>query len=119
MDSSFLYFTTSRNHDGTAITGHLLTLGFISYVVKPHMQKIYGRDLRQEAGLTKFIKKSLPPPAKELQQSVDRVLDETRHFVDDFVEADRSKLVAGSSSMAKDTTALFKKYHRGGQLNAS
>ncbi|KAB5576531.1 phosphatidylethanolamine N-methyltransferase [Coniochaeta sp. 2T2.1] len=93
-----------------AITGHLLTLAFISYVEKPHMQKIYGRNLRQEAGLTKFIKKSLPPPAKKWQQSVDRVLDETRHFVDDFVEAARSKLAAGSSTIVKDTTALFNKY---------
>lgn len=93
-----------------AIVGHLLTLGFIAYVEKPHMQKIYGRNMRQEAGLTKFLKKSLPPPAKKFQESVDRVLDETRHFVDEFLDAARSKLAAGSSTIVKDTTALFNNY---------
>lgn len=102
--------TWSRSIFILAIIGHLLTLCFISYVEKPHMQKIYGRNVREEAGLTKFIKKSLPPPAKKWQQSVDRVLDETRHFVDDFLDAARSKLAAGSSTIVKDTTALFNNY---------
>jgi phosphatidylethanolamine N-methyltransferase len=102
--------TWSRSIFLLAIIGHLLTLGFISYVEKPHMQKIYGRNLRQEAGLSKFIKKSLPPPAKKWQQSVDKVLDETKHFVDDLVESARSKFAQGSSSIVRDTTALFNTY---------
>ncbi|KAL2127682.1 hypothetical protein VTI74DRAFT_10320 [Chaetomium olivicolor] len=93
-----------------ALIGHILTLGFISYVEKPHMQKIYGENLRKEAGLTKFIKRSLPQPVKGLQMSVDKVLDDTKHFVDDFVDAARSKLAAGSSTIVRDTTALFNKY---------
>ena len=93
-----------------ALIGHILTLGFISFVEKPHMQKIYGENLRKEAGLTKFIKRSLPQPVKGLQMSVDKVLDETKHFVDDFVEAARSKLAAGSSTIVRDSTALFNKY---------
>ncbi|CAI4216882.1 unnamed protein product [Parascedosporium putredinis] len=44
-----------------ALMNQILTWGFISFVEKPHMQKIYGRNVRNEAGLTKFIKKSLPP----------------------------------------------------------
>jgi phosphatidylethanolamine N-methyltransferase len=74
------------------------------------MQKIYGENLRKEAGLTKFIKRSLPQPVKGLQMSVDKVLDDTKHFVDDFVDAARTKLTAGSSTFVKDTTALFNKY---------
>ena len=74
------------------------------------MQKVYGRNIRDEAGLTKFIKRSLPPPVKEWQMSVDKVLDETKHFVDEFVEIARSRLAAGSLSIAKDTSALFNKY---------
>ncbi|KAM7204447.1 phosphatidylethanolamine N-methyltransferase [Naviculisporaceae sp. PSN 640] len=93
-----------------AIAGHILTLGFISYVEKPHMQKVYGRNLRGEAGLTKFIKRQLPPPVKEWQTHVDKVLDETKHFVDEFVEIARSRLAAGSSTIARDTSALFNKY---------
>ncbi|KAK0718343.1 phospholipid methyltransferase-domain-containing protein [Lasiosphaeria miniovina] len=102
--------TWSRSIFLMAIVGHILTLGFISYVEKPHMQKVYGRNLRDEAGLTKFIKRSLPPQVKELQMSVDKVLDETRHFVDDFVEAARARLASGSSTIARDTSALFNKY---------
>ena len=93
-----------------AIAGHILTLGFISYVEKPHMQKVYGRNIRDEAGLTKFIKRSLPPPVKEWQLSVDKVLDETKNFVDEFVEVARSRLAAGSSTIARDTSALFNMY---------
>jgi phosphatidylethanolamine N-methyltransferase len=93
-----------------ALIGHILTLGFISYVEKPHMQKIYGENLRKEAGLTKFIRRSLPEPVKGLQMSVDKVLDDTKHFVDDFVEVARSRLAAGSSTIVRDTTALFNKY---------
>jgi phosphatidylethanolamine N-methyltransferase len=88
-----------------------LTVGFIALVEKPHMQKVYGkRNMREEAGLTKFIKRSLPPPVKEWQQSVDKVLDETKHFVDDVVEAARPKFATGVSSIVRDTTALFNKY---------
>ncbi|KAK3944846.1 phosphatidylethanolamine N-methyltransferase [Diplogelasinospora grovesii] len=102
--------TWSRTIFVMALVSHLLTLGFISYVEKPHMQKVYGRNLRQEAGLTKFIKRSLPPPVKEWQMSVDKVLDETKQFVDEFFEVARSKLATGSQTFVKDTTALFNKY---------
>jgi len=102
--------TWSRAIFMLALIGHILTLAFIDYVEKPHMQKIYGEKLRKEAGLTKFIKRSLPQPVKELGQSVDKVLDETKHFVDEFVEVARSKLAAGSSTIVRDTTALFNKY---------
>ncbi len=102
--------TWSRSIFLMALVGHILTLAFISYVEKPHMQKIYGRNLRDEAGLTKFIKRSLPPPVKEWQMSVDKVLDETKHFVDEFVDVARSKLAAGSSTIVRDTTGLFNKY---------
>ncbi|KAK0714958.1 phospholipid methyltransferase-domain-containing protein [Lasiosphaeris hirsuta] len=102
--------TWSRAIFVMALVSHILTLGFISYVEKPHMQKVYGQNLREEAGLTKFIKRSLPPPVKEWQQSVDKVLDEGRHFVDDFVQTARSRLAAGGSTIVRDTSALFNKY---------
>ncbi|OAA56626.1 phosphatidylethanolamine methyltransferase [Niveomyces insectorum RCEF 264] len=102
--------TWSRSIFVLTLLSQMLTLGFLTYVEKPHMQKIYGRKLRAEAGLTKFIRKSLPPPVKEWQESVDRVLDETRHFVEEFVDAARPKLAAGVSTIVRDTTALFNKY---------
>ncbi|KAI0850514.1 phosphatidylethanolamine N-methyltransferase [Daldinia vernicosa] len=102
--------TWSRSILALALISHLLTLAFIHFVEKPHMQKIYGRELRREAGLTKFIKRSLPPPVVEWQSSVNKVMDETSHFVEDFLDTARPKLASGVSTIVRDTTALFNKY---------
>ncbi|KAK3991412.1 phosphatidylethanolamine N-methyltransferase [Cladorrhinum sp. PSN332] len=102
--------TWSKAIFAMALVSHLLTLGFISFVERPHMQKIYGENIRKEAGLTKFINRALPSPVRGWSKGVDKVLDETKDFVGDFVEAARSKLAAGSSTIAKDTSALFNKY---------
>ncbi|CCU80556.1 CHO2/Phosphatidylethanolamine methyltransferase (PEMT) [Blumeria hordei DH14] len=93
-----------------AFISHTLTLGFIQLVEKPHMQKLYGRNLRAEAGLTKGIKRSLPPPLQRFQGSVDRVLEDTSHFVREFVDAARPKLAAGVSTFVRDTSSLFSQY---------
>ncbi|KAJ4390777.1 deoxyhypusine hydroxylase [Gnomoniopsis smithogilvyi] len=94
-----------------ALLSQILTLGFIEFVERPHMQKIYGsRNLREESGLTKFIKKSLPPPVAGWSSSVDKVLDETRHFVDEVLETAGPMLASGMSSFVRDTTALFNTY---------
>ncbi|KAI1105167.1 phosphatidylethanolamine N-methyltransferase [Jackrogersella minutella] len=102
--------TWSRSIFALALVSHLLTLGFLQFVEKPHMQKIYGQSLRHEAGLTKFIKRSLPPPVAEWQSSVNKVMDDTSNFVEDFLDAARPKLAAGVSTIVRDTTALFNKY---------
>ncbi|KAH8596044.1 phospholipid methyltransferase-domain-containing protein [Bisporella sp. PMI_857] len=102
--------TGSRAIFFLALLTHMLTLGFIQMVEKPHMQKLYGRNLRPEAGLTKNIRKSLPPPLKKWQGSVDKVLGETTHFVEEFLDAARPKLAAGVQTIVRDTTALFSQY---------
>lgn len=105
--------TGSRAIFFLALSSHMLTLGFIQFVEKPHMQKLYGRNLRKEAGLTKSLKplgRSLPPPLKSLHGSVGQVLGDTSNFVEEFLEAARPKLAAGVSSFVKDTTALFSQY---------
>ncbi|KAF8854224.1 phosphatidylethanolamine N-methyltransferase [Acephala macrosclerotiorum] len=93
-----------------ALVSHIVTLGFIQLVEKPHMQKLYGRNLRSEAGLTKSIRRSLPPPLKKFQGNLDKVLGETSHFVEDFLDAARPKLASGVSTIVRDTTALFSQY---------
>ncbi|KAI1490799.1 phospholipid methyltransferase-domain-containing protein [Biscogniauxia mediterranea] len=93
-----------------AMSSHLLTLGFLHFVEQPHMQKIYGQSLRDEAGLTKFIKRSLPPHVMEWQSSVNKVMDETSNFVEEFLDTARPKLAAGVSTIVRDTSALFNKY---------
>ncbi|ROT38756.1 phosphatidylethanolamine N-methyltransferase [Sodiomyces alkalinus F11] len=93
-----------------ALASQIMNLGFIAYVEKPHMQKIYGRSLRREAGLTKFIKRSLPPPVQDWQRGVDKVIDETSHFVEEFLDTARPKFASGVNSIVRDTTALFNLY---------
>jgi phosphatidylethanolamine N-methyltransferase len=93
----FALITWSRTIFVLALVGHLLTLAFISYVEQPHMQKIYGRkNMRREAGLTKFIKRTLPlpPPVKEFTDNIDKV---AKHAIDELVESTRTGLVTGSS----------------------
>ncbi|PFH56349.1 hypothetical protein XA68_16691 [Ophiocordyceps unilateralis] len=90
-----------------AIVTQILSLYYLSFIERPHMQKIYGRSLRGEAGLTKFIKRSLPPPVKVWQESMDRVLDDTTHFVEEFIETARPKFASGVKTIVRDTSALF------------
>ncbi|KAK5998605.1 Phosphatidylethanolamine N-methyltransferase [Cladobotryum mycophilum] len=90
-----------------ALVTQMLNVAVISFVERPHMQKIYGRTIREEAGLTKFIKRSLPPPVKGWQESVDKVLDETTHFVEDFIDHARPMFASGVKTIVRDTTALF------------
>jgi phosphatidylethanolamine N-methyltransferase len=105
-----VFITSSRAIFFLALLSHILTLGFIEFVEKPHMQKLYGRSLRKEAGLTKSIKRSLPPPLKQWQGGVDTVLHQTRHFVEEFIDAARPKLASGVSTFVRDTSSLFSQY---------
>ncbi|KOS17741.1 Phosphatidylethanolamine N-methyltransferase [Escovopsis weberi] len=90
-----------------ALATQIMNAAVISFVERPHMRKIYGRRIRQEAGLTKFIKRSLPPPVKGWQKSVDKVLDDTSHFVEEFLDFARPMFAAGVKTIVRDTTALF------------
>ncbi|TIC96167.1 Phosphatidylethanolamine N-methyltransferase [Colletotrichum higginsianum] len=93
-----------------ALVSQLFTLGFINFIEKPHMQKTYGRGLRQEAGLTKFIKRSLPPPVQGWQRGVDKVIDDTAQFIEEFLDTARPKFASGIKTFVRDTSALFNKY---------
>lgn len=74
------------------------------------MQKLYGRSLRQDAGLVKSIKRSLPDSLKAFQGSMDKILDESIEFVEEVFESARPKLPAGVTTFVKDTTALIQNY---------
>ncbi len=90
-----------------ALLSHVLTLIFIQFVERPHMQKLYGQSLRRESGLVRSLKRSLPPPLQRWQGSVDKMLAETLDFVEEFVDAARPKIAAGVNLIVKDSTALF------------
>ena len=91
-----------------ALLSHILSLYFIQFVERPHMQRLYGQSMRRDSGLTRSLKRSLPYPLRRWQGSVDKMLNETVDFVEEFVDAARPKLAAGVRSFVKDSTALFK-----------
>ncbi|KAF8588065.1 phosphatidylethanolamine N-methyltransferase [Ramaria rubella] len=86
-----------------AVVSHLSHWWFLSKVENPHMQKLYGSSLRQEAGLTKVIKKvakknalllesragrhapELRRVAKEVKGTFDKVYEETTVVVKDLL----------------------------------
>lgn len=105
-----VFITGSKSIFFLALLSHVLNLAFIQFIEKPHMQKLYGQNLRREAGITKTIKRSLPGPFKDWHGSVDKILDDTGSFVEDFLDAARPKLAAGVKMIVKDTTALFSQY---------
>ena len=100
--------TGSRAMFLLALLSHTLALAFIQFVERPHMQKLYGRSLRQDSGLVRSIKKSLPPSLQQLGGSVDKMFEETVDFMEEFIDAARPKFAAGMSVFVKDTTSLFK-----------
>ncbi|KKK24449.1 putative phosphatidylethanolamine methyltransferase Pem1 [Aspergillus ochraceoroseus] len=102
--------TTSGVIAFLAFMSHILSLGFIQFVERPHMQKLYGRGLRQDAGLVKSLKRSLPPSLKQLHGSVDKMFDDSYEFIEEIIDSARPKLAAGVNTFVQDTTALFQKY---------
>ncbi|KAK2742923.1 phosphatidylethanolamine N-methyltransferase [Myotisia sp. PD_48] len=102
--------TSSRSIIFLAMLSHTLSIAFIQLVERPHMQKLYGRGLRRDAGLVRSIKRSLPPPFRQFHGSVDKILDESIEFVEDVIDTARPKLAAGVHTFVKDTSALFNKY---------
>jgi phosphatidylethanolamine N-methyltransferase len=106
----FVCITWSRSMFILVLASHLLTLFFIQFIERPHMQKLYGESLRQQSGLSKGFRRSLPKPIRELQGTVDRGIEQTADFIDEFIEAARPKLAAGVGTIVRDATALFKQY---------
>ena len=91
-----------------ALLSHVLTLTFIQFVERPHMQKLYGQSLRRESGLVKSLKRSLPPHFFQWQGSVDKMLERTIDSFEDFIDVARPKVAAGVSLFVKNSIALVK-----------
>ncbi|KAF4313188.1 Phosphatidylethanolamine N-methyltransferase [Botryosphaeria dothidea] len=102
--------TWSKSIFFLALLSHILTLVHIQLVERPHMQKLYGQSLRQDSGISKTLKRSLPAPLSQWHGNMDRVLGDTVEFVEDFIDAARPKLAAGVDHIVKDATNLFKSY---------
>lgn len=106
----FAIITWSKAIFFLAFVSHILTLAFIQFVEGPHMQKLYGESLRSQSGLSKSIRRSLPPPLRRWQSNVDRSVERAADFIEDFIETATNKLATGADHVVQDSKALFKNY---------
>ena len=95
---------------GLALLSQVLSLAFIHFVERPHMQKLYGRNLRQDAGLVRTIRRSLPPPLGHWQEKMDRGLVDVFDVVEDLLEATQTKFATGYRHVVHDTKNLLHEY---------
>ncbi|KAF2772875.1 phosphatidylethanolamine N-methyltransferase [Teratosphaeria nubilosa] len=93
-----------------ALLSHGLTLCFIQFVEKPHMQKLYRMSLRETSGVSRSIKRSLPPPIQKWTGSVDGVLDDGLDAVEEFIQNAGNKLADGFQTFVTDSKSLFKTF---------
>ena len=106
----FAIITWSNSIFFLAFLSHILTLALIQFVELPHMEKLYGESLRRQSGLSKTIRRSLPPPIRRWQSSVDRGVEKAADFIEEFIETATAKLAAGADSVVQDSKALLKTY---------
>lgn len=102
--------TWSKSIFFLALLSHILTLAFIQFVERPHMEKLYGESLRRQSGLSKSIRRSLPPPIRRWQSSVDRSVEKAADIIEEFIETATMKLTAGADTVVQDSKALLKNY---------
>ncbi|KAK5165106.1 phosphatidylethanolamine N-methyltransferase [Saxophila tyrrhenica] len=93
-----------------ALLSHGLTLCFIQFVERPHMQKLYRQSIRETSGVSKNLQTVIPSPIQKWSGSVDRALDESFGFVEDLLDAARPKLTKGFNHFVKDSRSLFKQF---------
>jgi phosphatidylethanolamine N-methyltransferase len=90
---------------------HVCALLFLNLVESPHMQKLYGGQIRREAGVAKTIRKAIPPPVadqvKLFQGSVDKIVSEAAEFVEELLEKSRPRLPKAIIGVVKNTQARF------------
>ncbi|KPI38161.1 Phosphatidylethanolamine N-methyltransferase [Cyphellophora attinorum] len=109
--------TSSKSIFGLALLSHTLSLAFIQFVERPHMQKLYGRNLRQDAGLVRSLRRSLPPPFRDWQENLDKVLSDSFDQVENLLDSARPKLLDGVNHMAHESREFFSKYPSLFQMN--
>lgn len=93
--------TNTKSMFALALLSHTLSFGFIQLVERPHMQKLYGRHLRQDSGLVKTLKRSLPPPLRQWQDGMDKMLDEALDVFEEWLDA-RKPQFGGTTESTKE-----------------
>ncbi|THH19165.1 hypothetical protein EW146_g1941 [Bondarzewia mesenterica] len=104
-----------------ALIRHLSYWWFLRHVENPHMRKLYGDSLRQEAGFVKVVKNvasknarlfesragrhgpGIRRVAREVKGTFDKVYEETAEVLEDFLAKSRPRI----SEVVQDTKILL------------
>lgn len=103
----FAIITWSKAVFLLAILSHTLTLMFIQFVERPHMHKLYGDSIRQDSGVSKSIRRTLPPSVAALQTSVDDMFNKVGDWFEEFIMQARSKISSDYVTLVNDSKSLF------------
>jgi phosphatidylethanolamine N-methyltransferase len=103
----FAIITWSKAIFLLAIMSHTLTLMFIQFVERPHMHRLYGESIRQDSGVSKSIRRSLPPSVAALQTNVDDFFNKAGDWFEEFILHMRSKISSDYVSLVNDSKSLF------------
>lgn len=102
--------TSSRAIFCLALFSHALTLLHIEYVERPHMIKLYGKHLRQDSGLVRSLKRSLPPPLRQWRDALDRVLADAMDKIEDALDAAKPQLEASITNLISSNKTIYHQY---------
>ncbi|CAZ82393.1 unnamed protein product [Tuber melanosporum] len=106
--------TSSQEIFMLGLFSHVCLLLFIEFVERQHMEKLYGSQIRKEAGVVKTIKEAMPPPVddgvKSFEGSIDKALADVGEFIEEFLETAKPKLTQGVIGVVKDTQLLISHY---------
>jgi phosphatidylethanolamine N-methyltransferase len=88
-----------------AALSHGLAIIFHYAVERPHMLKLYGREIRRDSGFMKSIKRILPIFMQ--QWDLDQVLDNFADSIEEFIESTRPKINAHVKTLMRDPANFF------------
>ena len=90
-----------------SLIGQLFTLELVE---RPHMTKLYGRHLRQDSGLSRSLKRSLPPPLRHWQDTMEKLLGETLDTIEEYLDAAKPQVEASIGNVVGPTKDWLSKY---------
>lgn len=86
--------TNSKSIFGLALFSQILGWIQLEAVERPHMEKLYGRHIREDSGLSKSLKRSLPPPLRQWQDKLETGLEDLVETVEEFLDAAKPQIEA-------------------------
>lgn len=107
----FALITWSMSIFFLAALSHGLTLCFIQFVERPHMEMRYGREhIRHDSGISKTIKHTLPGPLLKWHASLDKYIDDCADGVDEMLESLKPRMGAVFDNFINDANSLLRQY---------